>query len=127
LLIAGLEERDARLVVDRLGVHRVDEADLVRHRAGVRQQLGEPHSVLAVGMPREAEHAGSDRKARLARGHARQPLTIAHGIRQILIKARAQPGLVVVQIEVARRTLHVHVDHALGFGAHTQRERRGRV
>jgi hypothetical protein len=29
LLVAGLEERDARLVVDRVGVHRVHEAQLV--------------------------------------------------------------------------------------------------
>ncbi len=38
---AGLEEGDGRVVVDRLGVHRLDEAELVGHPRGVRQQLAD--------------------------------------------------------------------------------------
>ena len=44
----GLKERDRRVVVDRLGVHRLDEAEIVGDRRRVRQQLADPGAALAV-------------------------------------------------------------------------------
>ncbi len=47
-LRAGLEERDRRIVVDRFGAHRFDEADVVDDPAVMGQQLAEPCAGLAV-------------------------------------------------------------------------------
>ena len=44
MLGAGQEQRDGRGVIDRVGVHRVDEADVVGDRAGVRQEVAQPAS-----------------------------------------------------------------------------------
>ena len=45
---AGLEKRDRRIVIDGLGVHRLDEAQLVRDLRRVRHQLADPRAGLAV-------------------------------------------------------------------------------
>ena len=58
---AGLEEGDGRVVVDRLGVHRLDEAQIVGHAGGVRQQFADPGAALAV--PGEAKLARGDRES----------------------------------------------------------------
>ena len=47
-LVACLDQRDRRVVVDRLGVHRLDDRDVVDDRAGVRQEFAEPRPALAV-------------------------------------------------------------------------------
>ena len=47
-LAAGLEERDGRIVIDGLGVHAAEDADLVGDVRGVRQQVAEPGAALAV-------------------------------------------------------------------------------
>ncbi len=39
LLVAGLKEGDARIVIDRLSVHRLDEAQVVRDSRSVREQF----------------------------------------------------------------------------------------
>ena len=44
LLVAGVHEGDRRVVVDRLGVHRLDDADLVGDRLHVRQQVADPRA-----------------------------------------------------------------------------------
>ena len=52
-LSPGLEKRDGRVVVDRLGVHRADEAKLVGDLRRERQQLGQGRAALAVASERE--------------------------------------------------------------------------
>ena len=71
-LSPGLEERDRRVVVDRLGVHRADEAKLVGDLGRERQQLRNARAALPVA--RKCKPARGHRKAVLPRRHARQPL-----------------------------------------------------
>ena len=72
LLVAGVDERDRRVVVDRLGVHRLDDADVVGDRLHVRQQVADPGAVLAAAAA--GPHGGDDREAGLAGGHAGEAL-----------------------------------------------------
>ena len=116
LLGAGLEEGDAGLVVDGLRVHRMHEAEVLRHAAGVRDELGQHDAVLVVGVAVEAELAGRHREAALAARHGGDALAVADGIRQVLVEARQELRLVVVEVELAGRALHVEVDDALGLG-----------
>ena len=45
---AGQEERDRRRVIHRVGVHRLDEAEVVGDRRRVRQEVADPRAALAV-------------------------------------------------------------------------------
>ena len=74
-LRTGLEERDRRVVIDRLGVHRLDEAHIVDDLAMVRQQIAEPRARLA--MLRELEDRAGERNRRLLGRHAGEPLAAA--------------------------------------------------
>src|SRR4051794_20598759 len=60
-LAAGLEEGDCRVVVDRLGVHRADDADLVGNASRVRQEITDHRATLAPGL--EGELARLNREA----------------------------------------------------------------
>src|SRR5207245_3029152 len=84
-LAAGLDERDGGVVVDRLGVHGAQHADLVGDFTGVREQLAEPASALAV-LP-ETVHARHNRKTILVRHHAGDALAAEDGRRDILVEA----------------------------------------
>ena len=57
IMIAGLNKRDGRLVIDGLGVHGADDGEIVRHFRDVGQQLGDPGAALA--MLRKLEDGGA--------------------------------------------------------------------
>jgi hypothetical protein len=48
LLKAGLEKRDRRVVIDRVGVHRLDDGQIIYNLRRVRQQLADPRARLSV-------------------------------------------------------------------------------
>jgi hypothetical protein len=98
LLASGLDEGDRRIVVDRLGVQRVDEAQLVHDLRGVRHQLADRRAALAV--PVEFEERGSEWLAFLLRGHRRQPLPHADGVGDFVAVPFFQLGLVVEQLHL---------------------------
>ena len=72
LLVAGVHVGDRRVVVDRLGVHRLDDAHLVGDRLHVREQVAHPRAVLAAAPARPQRR--DDRIRRLAGGHPGEPL-----------------------------------------------------
>ena len=67
-----LQKRDARPVIDRLRVHRIDDAQVVRDAGSVRQQFAEPRTGLAVLS--ELERRTDERNGRLIARHARESL-----------------------------------------------------
>ena len=87
-LRAGLEERDRRIVVDRLGVHRLDDAQLGRRFARCAAAARSPMRRTGRAARIETSTAPTG-KLVLVGGHARQPLALADRIRQI----RAAPLL----------------------------------
>ena len=86
LLDAGLDERDGRVVVDRLGVHRPDEAHVVGDLAGVRQQFAEPRA-RPCRAGANLNFGGDDREALLPAGHAGEPLAHADRVGQFAGRA----------------------------------------
>ena len=47
LLAAALDEGDRRIVIDRVGVHRLDDRDVIHDLRRVRQQLADPRARIA--------------------------------------------------------------------------------
>ena len=117
-LRSGLEERDRRIVVDRLGEHRADDAQVVDDLGGVRQQVGDPGAAAAV--LREPELRPGERQRRLVARHAGEPLALAHRIGQLLAVARLEQRLVIERLELRRPAGHEQVDDALGLGRHVE-------
>ena len=115
-LRAGLKERDRRVVVDRLGEHRLDEADVVDDLAMMRQQLAEPRARLAV--LGEFEERAGERDRRLLGRHAGEPLAAADVFGQLLAVLLVEQRLVVEQILLGRAAGLEQVDDAL----HARRE-----
>ena len=113
-LRSGLEERDAGIVIDGFGVHRLDEAQVVDDLCRVRQQLADPRTGLSV--LRELEHRRRHRKGRLRRGHAGQTLPHPDRGRQLRAAQIVQPRLVVEHVHLRRPARLKQIDHALGRG-----------
>ena len=57
LLAAALDERDRRIVIDRVRVHRLDDGDVVDDLGDVRQQLADPRAGLPVLLELERSSA----------------------------------------------------------------------
>ena len=110
-LRAGLEEGDRGVVVDRLGEHRADDAELVDDLGGVRQEIADPGAVRPVLA--EPELRTGERQRRLIAGHAGQPLALPHRVRQLLAVALVEHWLVVERLHLRRPAGHEEIDDAL--------------
>ena len=113
-LAAGLEERDRRIVIDSLRVHRADHADVIGDAADVRQQFAELAAALAVAG--EFEPGWLAGESRLRGHHASDALAAADGIGQVLVELTFKLGLGVVEIEVRGAAGLEEADDAFGLG-----------
>src|ERR671910_803307 len=87
-------------MVDRLGVERPYDGELVHHLRGPGKELAHPRPALpGLG---ELEEAGCYREALLAGGHGGQALVAADGSRQLLAEHVAELRLVVPRIDLRR-------------------------
>ncbi len=109
-------------MVDRIGVHRADEAHLINHFGGVRQEFGNPHAGFAMLL--KLEFGRSDGKAGLARGHRGKALPHADRIRKVFVVPFLHHRFVVVQIHLRRTTDHVQINHMLGLGGKVRQARK---
>ena len=110
-LVAGAEERDRRIVVDRFGVHRAQHADAVRDLRGVRQQR--THRDAAFPVARERSERTRDLEHGLIAAHAGESLAATNAVRQRLAVQFAQLGFVVEGLELRRAAGLEQPDHAL--------------
>src|SRR5690348_13926342 len=94
-------------------MHAPDERHVVRDALRVWQQLADPRA--AAPALRELEDAGRDRETRLSAGHPGDALAVSHRVRQVLVVELFELRLVVEQVELRRRAVHVEVDQALCF------------
>ena len=79
--MTGLKEGDGRVMVDGLGVHRFDDAEIVGDLGCVWEEFAEPGSALAV--LGELENRGGNRKRFLAGGHSGDPLAHADRVGKV--------------------------------------------
>jgi hypothetical protein len=96
----GLKERDRRIVVDRLRVHRPHDAEIVDDPRRVRQQLAQPDAGLSV--PGKLETGRGDREARLRGRHSGEPLAHPDRIRQLGAAEALERRLVIEQVHLRR-------------------------
>lgn len=112
---AGVDELVGRLVVDGVGLHRADEAEVVAHLRDVRQQFADPHPALPV--LRKLEDRRRERKRRLARGHPGEALALVAEVGlEVFPEAGLERGLVVEEVELRGRADQRDVDRSLGLG-----------
>ena len=107
------EKRHRRIVIDRLGRKRLDEAQFVGHSRQMREQFADGRAALPV--PRELEHRRHDGKFFLARRHPRQPLSLPNRLGQVGAAPLLQLGLVIEQFELRGGSRLKQVDHPLGL------------
>ena len=88
-----LNKCDGRVVINRIGIDGLDDADVVDDLSGVGQQLADLGSVLA--RPREFENRGRDRQRILTGGHARDALALPNRIGKLAAGDRGEFGFVV--------------------------------
>lgn len=96
--VAGGELEDGGLVIDRIGVERLDQTDVVHEFGSVRQEIGDPRAGFSVLA--EFGKARRDRETGLAGGHAGERLATAHRLGQVAVEETGQGGLVVPRLEL---------------------------
>ena len=104
LRVAGVHHQHRRLVVRNVGVHRTDEADVVRAFADVREQLADLDAGLAVLLEREGR---AHQRAGLAFGGnraARQRLSV------VLVEHRLR----IEAVDLRQAAVHEQKDDTLG-------------
>ena len=105
--MSGLHERHARIVVDRLGVHRAHDGDVVGNGSDVRKQFGDLRAALPMTLELEAgSHAVEGLSHELG-----DALSLGETLRHGLAVHLDQPGFVVEQIELRGRAGLEQVDH----------------
>ena len=110
LLMTGLDEGYGGIVVDGLGPHGLDDTEVIGNTAHVREQLAHPEPGLTMLAP--VGHRGDAREARLAAGHAGQPLAHPDRSRKLLAVVVPELRLVVEQVDMRRATGHEEPDDA---------------
>ena len=119
VLIARVQQQFGGRVVELVGVHRADEADLVGHFLKVRKPIGNPEPRLAdltkrIDGPQQLRHAADEGEA----------LAFEKLLRAILAVERFQLRLVLEQLELAGRAGQVQINDALRFRGEVPMARR---
>ncbi len=110
--MARQKKRHRRSVVDVLGEHRLDEAQVVGYRTDVRQPFANSRAALA---PAAEFRLGRHDELLLLSGHQRQPLTLPNGLGQFHAGPLFEAGLFIVQLDLRRSTGLREEDHAFGL------------
>ena len=120
-LAAGLKERDRRIVIDRFGMHRADQADVVDNRRRMRHQFAQGNPALPMSLERVLR--GHGLKARLMGDHPGHALPLEHRFWNVLAKAILQQRLVVEQVQVRRTAGLEQEDDPLRLGREVRKRR----
>ena len=113
-LVAGAEERNAGVVVDRFRVHRADDTELIGQAAGMAHDVAVFDAALPV--PLEINERARQRERGLVPAHAGQTLSLADRVGQWLQVLLAEERLRVERLELRRTARLEQVDDALGLG-----------
>ncbi len=100
-----------RCMIELLGEHRVNDAHVVGHFMEFFNRFRHPDPILAY-----LRELLRGTKERGCTGGERELSPLQEGLWAILTMKFFELGLVVVQIQIGRRTCHVEVDDPFGFG-----------
>ena len=101
-------------MVDRVGVHGAEHADLIGDAADVREEFADFGPALA--MTGELESARLAGEARLRGHHAGDALAAANRIGEIFVELTIEFGLRIQQVEVRGAAGLEEADDAFGLG-----------
>ncbi len=106
-------------MVELVGLHRLDQAQLVDQFFGVRHPVGNPGAVLAGLVKRKLrpQHLGNA-------ADEGKTFALQEGFRAVMAIETAKGRLVVEQFQLAGGTAHVQVDHPLDLGGKLRRQHR---
>ena len=122
LLMAGAQEGDRRIVIDRFRKHRADDRDFIHDAADVREQLSQLNAAFSIVF--EWIGRADTQKRLLAGSHARDTLAHAHARREFFAGHLAKLWLRIEQVEVRRRAGLEEVDDASGLRREVERGQR---
>ena len=109
-LIAGVHEGDPGIVVDGLGVHALDDAELVGDGLDPGQQIADPRALFAAAF---AGFQGRHHGIRgLAAGHSGEPLRTLHAGRKLLAGVLVKHRFVVEEVHVREPAALEQAEHA---------------
>ena len=112
-LETGLHERHSGIVIDLLGVHRLDEAEIVDDLRRVRHQLADPGPRLSILL--ESECRWRDRERCLIRAHGGEPLALPDRVGQIHSPHFRELWLVVEELQLRRPAALKQINDSLGL------------
>ena len=101
-----------RVVIDGVGMHRVDNAKVVRHLGKVRQQFAHPVATFATLL--KLEHRRRHQLS-LAPSHGRDPLPHANAFGKRLLEQLFQLRFVIKQIDLTWCPRHEKENDMLGL------------
>ena len=109
---AAVHHQLAGMMVERLGVHRADQGDVVGAGRQVRQEVGQLHAALAVlrELARAAHQTGA---LLLDEGEAD---VLGHRLGQLLAVQLVELGLGVEEVDLAGSAFEIDADARLGLG-----------
>jgi hypothetical protein len=113
LLVAGLEKSNGRVVVDRFGVHGLNNAQFIHNFGGMGHQIAHPGAVVAVLF--EVYFGADERKIGLVGGHAGKALALPHARGKFLAVHFPKFGFPVEQFQLGRCAALKEVNHAFGL------------
>ena len=99
-LRTSVDQSDARVVVDRLGVHRVNHRDLVGNVSSVRDEAAHPRPGLAMLLHRR--YRATHQELFLASSHPGHALSTSNTIRQLAAVQSLERGGMIDQVDVRR-------------------------
>ena len=111
LLVTGLEEGHRGVVIDLLGIHRLDEAHVVGDLRHMRHQFAHPDARLPILL--ELELRRDNGELVLTRGHPGKALAAPDGFRQIGAVLRVHLGLIVEHVLLRGAARLKQVDNTL--------------
>jgi hypothetical protein len=104
---SGEQHQLARVMIERIGAHRADHADVVCNFGGMRQVIGKYHTALSMLL--EFARAGEHGCRRLDEGELQ---ILRHRRRERFAVPLLQLGLRIEEIHLARAAFHEQEDDA---------------
>jgi len=122
LLRAGVHHDLSGSMIDRFGLHRADQTEVVGDRAEMRQSIAQLHAAFATRLERKLR--SQQRRVRIDEGGS---ITCEQFGRRQLPVAFRQFGLRVEQLELTRRTGLKQIDDSLRLGRKVRLTRGERI